>query len=187
MSQKQLLLIILGLLVAAVAGSMFYATQTLKHQQATQITTDGDEGDAVGQNVTFTVTEGEHKKWELHVKRAIYFEDHAGADLEGVEGDFFNDAGKAVVHFTAPAGKYLNETKAVTLKGGVIAESTEEDGGKVLAPTMTWSTRSKVVQAQGGVNLTMGDTATSKADQCEFALDFSSIDLRGHVESNIDM
>lgn len=187
--QKILIYLILGLIVIAGGISLFLAQSYLKglESDTQEVTSDLSESDEViGNNVTITITEADHKKWELRVQKATYFQDQSGARLEGVTGDFFNDVGQPIATFQAPIGEYLNDEKKVTLSEGVVVESTTEDGGRLSAPSMTWSARSDQITAAGGVEMDMGGYAKARAERCQFALDFSKVSLIGRARSEID-
>ncbi len=143
----------------------------------------------IGKNVSFTVTEGEVKKWKIDATKAIYNENRTVADLTDVRGEFYNEKGEPIVQFTAPTGKYTTRNNAVTLSGGVVAKSTKDKdkggkGGTMLAPTMVWSARTNRVKASGGVDLTFPE-GHSTAQVCNFTLDFSDVILEGGVSSTL--
>ncbi|HEY9745047.1 MAG TPA: LPS export ABC transporter periplasmic protein LptC [Oculatellaceae cyanobacterium] len=138
----------------------------------------------IGQNVSFTVTEGEVKKWTLDAVQAVYNEARTEALLEGVQGEFFDPAGKSVLKFTAPKGEWRNKNNEIVLKGGVVATSTQKDGGELRAPTMHWDATDKEVVATGGIEL-IHQHGKSLAQTCRFNLDFSKISLQGNVTSTV--
>ncbi len=142
-------------------------------------------GDITGENVTFTVTEKEHKKWELRVKETVYYKDQSGANLTEISGEFYNDKGEAVVSFSAPKGTYIDENKAIELTDGVTFKSLDKNSSSLKAPSVTWSTHKDLVYAKGGVELNMGGYALAHADRCEFSLDFSTVSLLGQARSEI--
>lgn len=183
--------LLLGLIVLAGGFSLWIAQQeigtTPGHRETVSSENRRAEGDIIGENVTFTITELDRKKWELRVKRAVYDKDRSGARLEEVTGEFYNDEGQPVATFSAPKGKYTNEDKVVTLTHGVTVASIDEKGGKLKAPSMTWSSKSEQVMAEGGVELNMGGYATAKAEKCRFSLDFGSVSLMGSARSEISL
>ena len=158
----------------------------------------------VGQNVSFTVTEGAVKKWKLEAEKAVYNKTRTSAQLSQVKGEFYNDQGDPVLQFNAPTGQYTNKNNEVILSGGVVAHSTNgviqqapavnkaesstpatgNSGGQLLAPTMRWGAKTKGVSASGGVELTFPE-GKSTAQTCHFTLDFSKITLEGGVASSI--
>ncbi len=187
--QKVLIFLALGLIIAAGVASLIIAGKIIDGETAGSRGIEADfpiTDEVIGNNVTITITEADHKKWELRVKKAIYFKDRSGAQLEGVTGDFFDDAGQPVATFEAPMGEYFDEDKKVTLTQGVVVESTSEDGGRLSAPSMTWSARSDEITASGGVEMNMGGYAKAHAERCQFALDFSRVSLFGRARSEID-
>jgi LPS export ABC transporter protein LptC len=142
-----------------------------------------------GQNVSFIVTEGTIKKWKLTAAHAIYNDNRTAADLTDVKGEFYDKDGKPVLQFAAPKGHYTNQDNAVTLTGGVVAKSTQENlqggkGGNLIAPQMVWSAKTNNVTASGGIELTFPE-GKSTAQTCRFSLDFSKITLEGGVSSSI--
>jgi LPS export ABC transporter protein LptC len=143
----------------------------------------------VGQNVSFTVTEGAIKKWKLDAKTAVYNKTRTSAQLSDVNGEFYDAKGQPVLQFTAPQGQYINKNNAVVLSGGVVAKSNQQvgqggKGGQLAAPTMTWGAKTDGVTASGGVELTFPE-GKSIAQTCHFTLDFSKISLEGGVASTI--
>lgn len=188
---RKLVVLVLALLLLGGSWAIWNADQKLKReeawrrQQATVKTTDS----MTGQNVSFIVTEGKVKKWKLEATQAVYSENKAQATLTEVKGEFYNAAGKPILHFTAPKGVYTSKTNTVTLSGGVVAQSaqsTEEggQGGLLKAPTMHWSSQSDWVTANGGAELSFPQ-GKSTAQTCRFTLDFSNISLEGGVSSSL--
>ncbi len=186
--QKTLIYTVLGIIVLGGIFSLIFTSQYITNKP-----TDSDNGtaakplsDITGENVTFTITEKEHKKWELRVKETVYYKDQSGANLIGITGEFYNDKGEPVVSFTAPKGSYVDENKAIVLTDGVTVSSIDENGSSLKAPSITWSTQKDLVYAKGGVELNMGGYALAHAERCEFALDFSTVALLGQARSEID-
>jgi LPS export ABC transporter protein LptC len=142
----------------------------------------------IGRQASFVVTEGELKKWKLSADRAVYNEAQTDAVLTGVQGEFYNRAGEAILRFTAPSGNYVNRNNAVELTGGVIAQSVGEAKGGVKgrleAPRMVWNAKTDWVTADGGILLSFPE-GKSVAQRCRFNLDFSKIALHGNVASTI--
>lgn len=192
MPQKKILLGVLATLVMGVIAAMIYAN--LKVGGPPPDVNDPDFGntDVCGQNVTFVVTEGERKKWEILSEKACYYPDKSGAQLTSITGEFFNDASKPVMTFTAPRGKYVNANNEVVLTGGVVAESISEnkaDNAEIAleAPTMRWSSVSEEVTAEGGVQLVHSIFGQSQAYQARFALDLTNLVMEGQVVSEMNV
>ncbi len=160
-------------------------SETEKTARLNEIKEPAEDG-MVGEKVTFTVTESDHKKWELRVEKAVYFTDRTGADLTGVSGDFYDLDGNVIARFVAPTGQYKTETKSVTLTNGVSVTSANGSGSGITAPTVVWSAKSDKVVASGGVRVTLGKHATLRASRCDFDLDFSKVSLMGAVHSAVD-
>lgn len=186
--QKTFLLVVLCAILVAIGAAIYSAheqTSKLKHtlkQSAAQ-----QNQEALGENVTFTVTEDQHKKWTLKVKKAHYFKDQSGANLETVWGEFYDEKGNPVATFNAPRGKFLNTNKSVILQGGVLAQATDKDRGSLTADEMTWTSQAKQVDATGHIKLYMGDKLQATAKICRFTLDFSNISLIGQAASTMKL
>ncbi|MCE3235053.1 MAG: hypothetical protein K0Q50_1233 [Vampirovibrio sp.] len=183
-------LVIVALLLLLVGGGLaiWNAERKVADTPPPQETT-AEQPSMVGKNVSFTVTEGETKKWKLDAAHAIYNESHTQADLTDVKGEFYNAKGEPVLSFTAPKGQYTNKNNAVTLSGGVLAKSVKDTssggkGGTMKAPQMVWSAKTDLVTATGGTELTFPE-GKSTAQTCKFTLDFSNIELEGNVSSTI--
>lgn len=190
-SYRNLVIIVMLLLLVGGGLAIWNADRKLSDTpDATKTPKAEDEGPSmVGKNVSFTVTEGEIKKWKLLATKAIYNETNTEANLTEVKGEFYDKDGKPVLHFTAPTGHYTNQNNAVTLTGGVIAKSTQQvgqggKGGELKAPKMVWDAKTNHVTASGGIELTFPQ-GKSTAQVCRFTLDFSNISLEGGVNSSI--
>lgn len=196
---KRIFIALFILLLGAVFVAMIAANlQTHKSEKKQTVT---QKENVTGETVTFTVTEGAHKKWTINAKKAVYYTDNSGATLKDIEGTFFSDEGKPVMAFLAPDGKYVTKDHQVTLTGGVQAhtlkdapQSLPDQGGEtnadavsLKAPKMSWSSRSNIVTAEGGVDMSHGASGKSQADRCRFTLDLSSISLDGHVKTAMSL
>lgn len=157
--------------------------ETKKRHEATQ-----HSNAMIGRNVSFTVTEGEIKKWKLNAVKAIYNQDRSEADLTDVKGTFYDKKGVPVLTFTAPLGHYASRNNAVILTGGVFAKALQvkkgEVAGELRAPRMLWDAKNNQVTASGGAELNFAQ-GKSLAQVCRFTLDFSSVALEGDVSSTI--
>jgi LPS export ABC transporter protein LptC len=190
-SYRNLVIIVLLLLLVGGGLAIWNADRKLSHTPEASQTqqSEDDTPSMVGKNATFTVTEGETKKWKLTAAKATYNETSTEADLAEVTGEFYNKDGKPVLQFTAPKGHYTNKNNAVTLTGGVVAKSTQQvgqggKGGELKAPKMIWDAKTNHVTASGGIELTFPQ-GKSTAQVCRFTLDFSNISLEGGVNSSI--
>ncbi|MBX2861711.1 MAG: LPS export ABC transporter periplasmic protein LptC [Vampirovibrio sp.] len=149
-------------------------------------TTDEDVPDgSYGEDASFIVTRGDTKVWEIRADKSVLREDNGTADLSGVEGEFFNDSGNAVITFKAPTGNYNNKKNAVMLHDGVTIQSINNKGQRLTAPTVTWSLDTDRITASGGVTLARSGSITSRAQRCNFTLDFNSVVLKGNVQTLI--
>lgn len=188
-SYRNLVIITLLLLLAGVGFAVWNAEQHTPPPE-TPKALPADSNDMIGSNASFTVTEGEVKKWKLDAKTAVYNENRTEAKLKDVQGEFYDETGKVVLTFAAPQGYYSNKDNAVTLTGGAVAKSTQDmahggKGGELKAPKMVWDSKTSQVTASGGIELTFPQ-GKSIADVCKFTLDFSNISLQGNVSSTID-
>ncbi len=185
--QKTLIYTILGLILLGGLFSLLFTGYYMNGAPDPESSTNNGKpiGDITGENVTFTVTEKEHKKWELQVRETVYYKDQSGANLTNISGTFYNDAGEPVVTFTAPKGTYVDKDKAVVLTDGVTVTSIDQSGSSLKAPSLTWSTKKDQVYASGGIELNMGGYALAHAERCEFSLDFSTVSLLGNARSEI--
>jgi LPS export ABC transporter protein LptC len=188
MSYRNLVIIVLLLLLGGGGLAIWNAEQNVSKRPVKAPETQATQGSQmIGHNVSFTVTEGEVKKWTLVALQAIYNESRTEAHLTGVTGQFYDKDGKPVLQFSAPKGEYLNKNNAVELTGGVIAKSTRDmgaggKGGELHAPKMVWNAKTDQVTASGGIELTFPQ-GKSLAQTCHFTLDFSNIILEGSVTS----
>lgn len=188
-SYRNLVLVALALLLVGGGLAIWNAERKVADAPPPQEETTAEQPSMIGKNVSFTVTEGETKKWKLDAAHAVYNESHTQADLTEVKGEFYNEKGEPVLTFTAPKGQYINKNNAVTLSGGVVAKSVKDSssggkGGTMIAPQMVWSAKTDVVTATGGTELTFPE-GKSTAQTCKFTLDFSNIALEGGVSSTI--
>lgn len=186
---RNLVFTALLLLILGVGWAIWNAGQKVAPPETTNATKHHEDSTMVGQNVSFTVTEGAIKKWKLEAAKAVYNKTRTTAQMSIVKGEFYDVKGEPVLQFTAPTGQYTNKNNAVTLSGGVIAKSTQQvgqggKGGLMVAPTMTWSAKTNLVTASGGVELTFPE-GKSTAQVCRFTMDFSKIALEGDVASTI--
>ncbi len=212
--------LVLGLITLAIIGAIINAVM----QTSEPVTTDpnasttsrNSDTTMVGEGVSFVVTEGEIKKWEIRAEQANYYPDDSGADLVNVTGEFFDESGVPILSFKAPEGSTTNKNE-VELRGGVIitsigkntdeagpdvgdsnatAKTTQEqttpqdtnpNGSRLTAPTVSWNTRSDFVEASGGIHVASQGFAVSKSERCKFSLDFSTVELGGDAYSEIKM
>lgn len=189
MSQKILLILAFCVIIGGGAAAIFYAreqTQDAPIVEQTPLEQNAGDPKVVGENVSFTITEADHKRWEILAQKAYYYPDRKGAKLQGMTGKLFGDSGEATATFTAPTGELNQEIKSILLTGGVTVQST--DGESTLqAPLMKWSPSSKNVEAEGGIHLTKKGFGKSTADKCLFSMDFSFIALEGNAQSEMDL
>ncbi|MBK8189756.1 MAG: LPS export ABC transporter periplasmic protein LptC [Vampirovibrionales bacterium] len=179
---------LLALIVAGGAASLWVARVQVKQaNQSIQKTTAASQSEIIGENVTFTITEADRKKWDLLVQRARYFKDRSGAKLQGVSGTFYDAQGKPVARFQSPAGETLNAGKRVRLTGGVQVKSIDQADNTLISDTLTWPASDGAVEAQGRVRVTMAGGTTSTAQRCHFSLDFSRMTLQGDVRSAVEI
>ncbi len=205
---RNLLLIALLLLIFGGGWAIWNAEQKVAPPADTSSSTTQSDATMIGQNVSFTVTEGAVKKWKLEAEKAVYNKTRTSAQLSNVKGEFYNEKGEPVLQFTAPEGQYTNKNNEVLLSGGVVAHSAHgviqntqdtssgpeqlesgttangNPGGQLTAPSMRWGAKTKGVTATGGVELTFPE-GKSTAQTCHFTLDFSKITLEGGVASSI--
>lgn len=219
MPQKRLILTLLAVFVLGITGAIVNSViQTLDLEQKStkdikrEIYTSAN---ISGEGVSIVVTEGDRKKWTLNAKKILYYQNRNDAKLVGIEGLFFDDAGKPIMRFFAPEGNFINEDNEITLTGGVSAKTYQEemeeaidqeaetseialneepekpetpepeDTVELSAPKMQWSSRSKEVVAEGGVKLSHGIFGASTADKCIFTLDLSKLSMQGRATSSI--
>jgi LPS export ABC transporter protein LptC len=143
----------------------------------------------VGTDVTFTVTQGAQKQWDVLVKKAIYFDDQQGAELKGLSGTFYNKAGQPTAEFVAPYGTYDQAKEHLELKGNVSVHTLKgKAGGQAMAltaPTITWNGSDPMLHATGGIHLQAGTFANTTANTAAFSLDMSQINLSGNTVSSL--
>ena len=183
-SHRNLVAVVLILILAGIGLAIWNANQQAESEKKESAAAVSQGPEMVGKNVTFIVTEGEVKKWKLDSIKAVYNETRTEAKLQDVKGEFFDKDGKSVLHFTAPQGEYVSQDNKVHLFGGVVATSTQDNGGEMKAPEMFWDAKSKDVFAKGGVELTHSQ-GTSTAQTCRFDLDFSHISFQGNASSAV--
>jgi hypothetical protein len=95
----------------------------------------------IGKKASFTVTQNNHRQWELLVDEALYVDnapaptspqttdeglpatpappEASQAYLKGIQGELFNEQGKGVAKFSAPYGQYDQAKQHLKLEGGV--------------------------------------------------------------------
>ena len=88
--------------------------------------------------------------------------------------------------FSAPRGKYINKGNGIKLIGGVTLENTEMQAS-LNAPTVTWSSKSKEIVAEGGVTINFEEFGSSYCDRSRFSPDFENIALEGNATSKINL
>lgn len=193
-SYQKLLIGILVLIVGGVIFSIIYSNQQMsewqsQRQAGQQENPDGKlADDVVGEGVSFTITEGDKKRWELKVNQTVYDQDQEWARLKKVSGLFYGDDGEVVAEFESPTGDFNQKKKKIILKDGVVVHSVpkkKSDPVSVLkAPEVTWGSDMDFVLADGGIRLTTEGFGESKARRCKFSMDFTDIRLEGGVDSN---
>jgi LPS export ABC transporter protein LptC len=200
--KKPLLYLVILAIMAGVGWSIWSVKQ--RHlptiSQAPKTTTPANASKLSGQNVSFTITQNSHKKWELLAKTANYNNDNTDAVLEGVTGLVYNEVGKPIAQFSAPNGVFKAKQNALNLCNGVQATQVTTDSPSLLdvsnptaakpevmtltADTMAWRGDSPKVLAQGHVRLNQPKQGVSTADKCQFTMDFNQVTLSGHAQSN---
>src|SRR5690349_11036225 len=97
-SYRNLVIIILILLFVGGGLAIWNADRKLSQTpDPTQTQQPKEESSSmVGKNVSFTVTEGELKKWKLTAAKAIYNGTNTEADLTDVAGEFYDKDGEPV-------------------------------------------------------------------------------------------
>lgn len=190
-SYRNLVMIVLALLLVGGGLAIWNASKDKTEQtQVTTTQTPDDGSGATGKNASFTITEGELKKWKMEAENAAYSDTQGEsgrsitAQLTNVKGEFYDKNGKVILNFSAPKGSYASKGHEVSLEGGVVAKSTDKDGGELRAPKMSWNIKSTQVLAVGGVQMIF-PMGKSTARTCRFTLDFSNISLEGGVTSEI--
>jgi len=175
-----LVIVFLVVIVGAGGLAIWNAGHQSESTSTRPVEQEGRDRRMLGKQVSFTVTEGTAKKWKLNAAKALYNDTQTDAELSDIDGDFFNPAGKPIMHFTAPKGHYSQKKNEVSLSGGVLLKTLQEEGGLLKAPAMHWDNKSREVLAGGGVELHQGKSV-STADQCYFDLNFTKITLQGNV------
>lgn len=196
MTQSRLImLVILVALVGGVLLSVQSANQQVeewqKNREASLKGEPADEGDiksdVVGETVTFTITQGEQKRWLLRVNKVVYDRNREWANLSTVTGEFYNEAGEVVGHFKSDSGDLNQAQKEIILKDNVQVESvpkSKDDPVSVLqAPRLIWKSKAEWIVTEGGVKLTTAGMGESTAQRCLFSLDMDIIQLEGNADS----
>lgn len=141
--------------------------------------------DLEANGVTFTVTQGDQKKWDLLVEHVVYEKSRTQATLEGVTGTFYSPLGQPIATFESPTGLYDDQVKSMQLTGGAKVVSLSSENTYLVAPGIDWNASSDWIKAKGGVNMVMGGALVSTGEQCLFALDFSSMTMTGGTETTV--
>jgi hypothetical protein len=110
-------------------------------EQAWQARLANQAAPVIGKQASFTVTQNNHRQWELLVQEALYVDTTATATpttgdkvgepappappqasqayLKGIQGQLFNEQGQGVATFNAPYGQYDQAKQHLKLEGGV--------------------------------------------------------------------
>jgi lipopolysaccharide assembly outer membrane protein LptD (OstA) len=118
-------------------------------------------------------------------QQVIYTEDQKQANLQGVTGQAFGPQGKPIAHFAAPAGRYDQQTKHITLLNGVTVTSKGDTPITLKAPMLDWKTNAPEALATGGVTIVNKAFGTSTASRCQFTLDFKRVSLSGNAVTRV--
>jgi LPS export ABC transporter protein LptC len=192
----------LVLLAVAGAGLAIFRSQTILNSTApdqkeaapSNTSSESLSKAMVGQNVSFTISEGAKKAWTFQSKNVHYSEDALIATLDTVEGKFYAPSGRVTATFKAPAGTYDQAKKRIHLTGGVTVsegegapKSSSTEQQSLTSPNLTWASGIRTVVADGGVVLKHPNHSLSKADRCRFTLDFSEIRLEGHAQTQLSL
>jgi LPS export ABC transporter protein LptC len=138
-----------------------------------------------GQDVSFTITEAGKKSWTLHADQVTYSPDQRLANLTGVTGQAYDKAEKPTASFSAPAGRYDQVSKWITLLNGVTAKSVGPKPVTLTAPTLSWKSNTPLATASGGVQINNQAFGKSTANTCQFSLDFTHIQLTGNASTTV--
>lgn len=194
MNYKAIVIAVFAVFLVGGLAAIFIAQQETADMPQKGSQTEAPEADpaaqgakVVGEHVTFTITEADHKRWELNVTKAYYFPDKSGANLETVTGKLFNDAGEVSATFSAPAGVFDQKIKSLVLSGGVQVQSADAESVMMTAPQMVWSPKMENVQADGGVRIVRKGFGESLAQKCSFSMDFTFIALEGNAQTQMDL
>lgn len=189
MTHKWLLTLAFLLIVGAGVAAILYAQNETKDPVPVAKTTvqEGNAAKVVGTDVSFTITEGDHKRWEIHSSKAYYYPNQKGTVLENVTGTLFNDVGEPSATFKAPTGEFSQGEKKIFLSGGVTVVGTGDDPMTLEAPQMEWSPKTEQVVADGGIKMGSQKFGQSTATRCKFSMDFASIALEGNAQTQLDL
>lgn len=166
-------------------GSIIYAVVKLSNHQELldpdhQLPLKAEE--TSGKNITLTETKNGQLKWQMKVAALQYNGANTIATMHGVKGQLYKPNGEVALNFEAPEGTFYKKDSRIELTKTVQLTA---DNGKISmkAPFMTWSSAKDEIVAQGGISFSKADFGRTQAQRAVFSMDFTKVDLFGHVES----
>lgn len=135
-----------------------------------------------GHDISLTESKNGRRKWMINVKHIRYNATNTAANMEGIEGTLYSDAGEVMLTFKSPEGYYDKAKNRFDLNKEVIIES-PKSGIKMFAPQMVWTSTANQIEAKGGVKMSKEGFGSSQAQRAAFALDMSRVELSGGTSS----
>ena len=119
------------------------------------------------------------KLWELTSDKIIIEADSKDAELEKVEGKFYQEDGK-ILTLTADKGKYEQKSGDVHVEGNVILTN-EDDGSKLTSEKLDWNGKDEKLIAKENVKIYREDVR-GFGDYAESSDGFTHFILKGHAK-----
>lgn len=180
--KKNWLIPVLIVVIAALAWWIISYSKEINTQitQTTEVIEEKQDQTAEASGISIVETERNKKLWELAAEKALY--EDKNALLINLSGKFYDQNGDVLLVFEAPEGNYTESTKNIVLKNGVtIYHPTEKI--LVKSETMSWSNQSKLITAEGKVEMIKEGLGTSYGNKAVFTRDFSKISIEGNTYS----
>jgi LPS export ABC transporter protein LptC len=131
----------------------------------------------VEQTAISTVDTSGRKQWDIHAQTVLVDGAVGTANLNGVEGTYFQ-TGTPSVTFTAPRGIFYFNSRNITLTGGVHARATS--GRTLDADVVHWFPKIHQIEATGSVVLRQKGL-TVRADRLVADVSLQKTTLTGNI------
>ena len=120
------------------------------------------------------------KQWELHADKISMNMDTKDAEMENIEGKFYEDDGR-IVTIVAKHGTYNHSTKDVAIDGDVNVTNT--DGATLTSKKLTWIAAQEMLVAEEDACVKKDDVMAS-GDRIESSDGFNRFKITGkaHIE-----
>ena len=123
------------------------------------------------------------KQWELHADKITMNVDTQDAEMENIEGKFYEDDGRTVM-LVAKHGTYNQSTRDIAIDGDV--KVTNTDGAILTSQKLTWIAAKEMLVAEEDACVRKDDVMAS-GDRIESSDGFNRFKITGkaHIEKGV--